>query len=512
MNVYSVTKIYFQERVMKVLKVIVLIMSVILLLNCFVGCSKTNSAAIKENGEQAAPSDETLIKERIQLFLKAYNEGDMETVMSCLDAKSRNAFQAMLNLVGGFAGSKAGFNINLADLFALGVNTTSVDFMDLKIEEINMSDEKNAVVTTTMNLAGSGKQTIYFIMVYENDGWYINDMTDQKMGGVDVEDIDTSFLTETTPSEGLDFALNAAGDGYILTGMGTCTDSHVVIPEYPVEYNKIPVTVISFSYIRAEYVTVPKSVTTINGYYGETKAINYLGSFEEWLNVNYNQGGTSIFSQGALLYVNGNPIMGEMELTADLETIPKNAFLGYAHITSLNISTPIIGENAFYGCDNLKKIQISNGVKEIGKNAFRSCLALEQISLGNAIEEMGQEAFHNTAYYSNTKNWENGVLYVDEYLYSSLDDVINLNVKAGTVGIWSYAFENKSHLKTVNLSDSVRIIGNSAFYYCKLDKVVFGSGLRTVKKNAFRYASVTSLQADDLSSITIEDGNNVLYN
>ena len=121
-----------------------------------------------------------MITERIETFLTAYNDGDMEVVLECLDAKTRNAFQAMLNILGGLAGSGAGFNIDLSDLFSLGVSTTSGDFMQLEVTDITVIDNANATATTTMDLTGAGTQTIYFVMIYENDGWYIHDMTDRK--------------------------------------------------------------------------------------------------------------------------------------------------------------------------------------------------------------------------------------------------------------------------------------------------------------------------------------------
>lgn len=155
-------------------KILSLLLAVIMIMACFASCTK--------DVEEIPPTDEELIETRIKTFLSAYNSGDMDTVLECLDAKTRNAFQAMLNLLGGLAGSAAGFNIDLSDLFSLGIATASGDFMELEISAINIIDEKKAVATTTMTLTGAGTQTIYFVMVYENNGWYISDMTDKKVG------------------------------------------------------------------------------------------------------------------------------------------------------------------------------------------------------------------------------------------------------------------------------------------------------------------------------------------
>lgn len=130
---------------------------------------------------QKEPTDKELIEERINTFLTSYNDGDMDAAMSCLDAKSRNSFKALLSVLETIGGKVAGISIDLSDLFSLGIATKSGDFMDLKISNIKVSNDKSAVATTSMKLPGSGTKTIYFVMVYEHGGWYISDMTDEKV-------------------------------------------------------------------------------------------------------------------------------------------------------------------------------------------------------------------------------------------------------------------------------------------------------------------------------------------
>lgn len=155
-------------------KFLALLLLIVMALGCFASCKEY------DNETKIPPTNEEFITERIETFLTAYNTGDMEAVLECLDTKTRNAFQAMVNLLGGLAGAAAGFDIDLSDLFSLGVSMTQGDFMELEITAINVIDSSNAIATTVMNLVGAGTQTIYFEMVYENDGWYIHDMTDRK--------------------------------------------------------------------------------------------------------------------------------------------------------------------------------------------------------------------------------------------------------------------------------------------------------------------------------------------
>ncbi len=56
-----------------------------------------------------------------------------------------------------------------------------------------------------------------------------------------------------------------------------------------------------------------------------------------------------------------------------------------------------IGEWAFSGLDNLKKITIPNSVKEYGGNAFAGCNALEQILISESVEKVGCTAFAGCA-------------------------------------------------------------------------------------------------------------------
>ena len=52
-----------------------------------------------------------------------------------------------------------------------------------------------------------------------------------------------------------------------------------------------------------------------------------------------------------------------------------------------------IGDEAFYGCDNLTSLTLGNGVKSIGNGAFYGCASLASLNLGNSVEDIGSSAF-----------------------------------------------------------------------------------------------------------------------
>ena len=437
------------------------------------------------------PDNEELIKERITSFACAYNDGDMDTVLNSLDTETRSTLEAMLNLYNSLLGGLTGFNFDLRDLFTLGVNMTAGDMMELRIEEILVKDQENAIVVAVMDLGDSGEQTVYFIMVYENKGWYIHDITDDREElpegdellednkGNDIQiDVDTSFLTQTTPSSGLTFKLSNDKTYYILTDMGSCTDEHVVIPEYPSEYNPIPVKRIECVFKGASYVTYPVSVTWAYSPASSVKAINYLGSLSDFCQIEFSVPSSWTNSSGfqdKVIYCNGNVLSGALIVPSDVERIANNAFYEYDKITSVSIKGATdIGENAFRNCSLLQRVTIGNERLHIYHYAFYGCSRLESIVIGDNVEGIGYAAFSNTAYVNAESNWEKGVLYLGKYLLSAKADIINLTVKEGTVGIQQQALYEHSNLTNLILPLSLRWIGSSSISQCKsLDSVAF---------------------------------------
>lgn len=120
-------------------------------------------------------TDEEMIIDRMQHFAHAYNTGDMEEAIACLDSKSRNTYMAALQVGNALIGL-TGFNIGMTDLFSLGIAVSEegepIKFADLEVE---MKSETEAKVHALMHFAGHGEQgdKITFYMVKEDGDWYI---------------------------------------------------------------------------------------------------------------------------------------------------------------------------------------------------------------------------------------------------------------------------------------------------------------------------------------------------
>ena len=123
-------------------------------------------------------SDEDRIRNRMEAFEKAYNAGDMEKCLECLDSKTRNQYSALVNIGNALIG-KTGFKIAIADMFALGVAVMDEgDVLAFENLDITIKSGDTAVVKATMAYtehSDTTKSTVTFKLVKEDGDGYIVD-------------------------------------------------------------------------------------------------------------------------------------------------------------------------------------------------------------------------------------------------------------------------------------------------------------------------------------------------
>lgn len=205
---------------------IALLLAISSVLFGLVGCSKSDdddTQTRQSESETEAPSAKELIRQRIETFVTAYNDGDMTAAIACFDAKTKNQVEAAINLVDALVGKLAGFKIAIGDLFSLGVALEDDAFMKLKVTDVQMTGDTSAVATATMDLTGTQTQTTYFIMTYEHNGWYIHDMTDHLSASTDGNDTTeretAAGETDTDPIEKKTAIDPFAGIQCVVTGI-----------------------------------------------------------------------------------------------------------------------------------------------------------------------------------------------------------------------------------------------------------------------------------------------------
>ncbi len=212
-------------------------------------------------------------------------------------------------------------------------------------------------------------------------------------------------------------------------------------------------------------VTIPDSVTSIGKY-----AFYYCRSL------------TSVTIPDSVTSIGDSAFRSCSSLTSvtipdSVTSIGSSAFEGCSSLTSVTIpdSVTSIGSSAFEGCSSLTSVTIPDSVTSIGDSAFRSCSSLTSVTIPDSVTSIGSSAFDNTAYYYNSNNWVNNVLYIGKHLIEAKSSISGTyTIKDGTLTIADYAFYNCSSLTSVTIPDSVTSIGFSAFDGCSsLTSVTF---------------------------------------
>ena len=143
------------------------------------GSSFPEGSSPSSQGTQKPKTDEGKIRACIEQFENAYNDGDFEGVLECMEPKIRNTMRALFNTLGGIAGGQLGVDISLSDLFSLGIGMNDGDFISFDIQDVAIGDGK-ASVTANMSLAPTTQEKMYIILVKEDGEWLIENITDKK--------------------------------------------------------------------------------------------------------------------------------------------------------------------------------------------------------------------------------------------------------------------------------------------------------------------------------------------
>ena len=142
---------------------------------------------------------------------------------------------------------------------------------------------------------------------------------------------------------------------------------------------------------------------------------------------------------------------------------------------------------------------VEEGVTEIAQYAFSGFTALETVTLPDGLTKIGTSAFTNTAYYADDANWENGALYIGQYLVDADNVSGAFTAREGTVLIADYAFSGNSGITSFSAPEGLRFIGEGAFRNCsRMESVTLGDSLTSIGEYTFSGCS-------GLTEITIPD-------
>ncbi|MBQ2730198.1 MAG: leucine-rich repeat protein [Clostridia bacterium] len=180
----------------------------------------------------------------------------------------------------------------------------------------------------------------------------------------------------------------------------------------------------------------------------------------------------------------------EFEIPASIKKIYRSMFkncTSLKRVEMLGEADSVSVSYMFFGCWSLESAIIKGNAYDVNEYSFKGCGKLTNIVLPDTITWIGEDAFKDTAYYKEESNWEDGCLYVGNYLIkckrTSSPSV--LNIKEGTVLVADLAAEYNNY-RIVNMPESLDYIGKDAFSGgSRLEEVNFPVNMKNIGSGAF---------------------------
>lgn len=193
-------------------------------------------------------------------------------------------------------------------------------------------------------------------------------------------------------------------------------------------------------------------------------------------------------------------------LPGSITKIEDEAFYGCKGLTTIDIPNTVlsIGISAFFDCTALKSANLGTGVTTIDNMAFKSCSALESITIPESVTTLGYQVFMDcdglTAFYGKFSSNDKRCLIVNGSLeYFAPAGVTEYTTPAAATSIQSHAFYDYDELTTLTISNNVTsYIGKSAFCGCsKLTNVTIGTSVTEIGIYAFYESGIKSIVIPD---------------
>lgn len=340
-------------------------------------------------------------------------------------------------------------------------------------------------------------------------------------------------LTQRSESKNLSFELAADKNGYYVSGIGSCTDTEIIIPakhsskkvigikEGAFRGNPNITAVLIGENIKeiganafasaSNLYTIIFSVSATVSHIGIDAFNNcpqitfvHIPNITMWCNIDFDNGYSNPLYFATRVYVNGN-VGGEE-----------------SYLTQLNIPEGVtkISKYAFYGYMKLESLKLSSSVKDIGYCAFCNCGNMSSIQINDSLEHVGEDAFSNTAFYNNSGNRTGANLYVYKSGKSGSCILIDCSpastVQEIAVGSDCYlvaggAFKHHaSHLSSIKFNGNTKYINEDAFYACNLSSISFASSILEIGDRAFY--SCNNLSSLSLPANLTHVGNSAFAN
>lgn len=293
-------------------------------------------------------------------------------------------------------------------------------------------------------------------------------------------------------TKGLAYQFDEENKGYLVTGIGTATDTDIIIPSY---YAGHPVIGINRSAFHNNdtitSVVMPNTIIIIGKY-----SFSYCSNLSK------------VILSDSLLIIDDEAFaktnIETIELPDTLQHIGSWAFYRCEYLKNITIPANVIniGAYAFANCSLLSETIIELGVVEIDEYAFWYCSSLKNITIPNTVTSIGINVFEKCTSLTNVK-LPKYLSSISDYLFKNCSKLSSVTIPENVTSIGKYAFAYCTVLKEINLSDSIDSINEFAFTGCIfLKELTLPAGLKTLEPSAFT-------TCNRLSNIEIDNSNTI---
>ena len=170
---------------------------------------------------------------------------------------------------------------------------------------------------------------------------------------------------------------------------------------------------------------------------------------------------------------------------SNVTSITENMFKNLETLKSVTIegeSLVKVGKEAFYGCENLSKMNLPKSLVRVEERAFRGCGALK-VCVPENLKYIGDYAFSLCGLDNLRLNLDNCTYVGSSAFEKCIVDTITLS---GDLRKWEYDIFAGSTVSNLIIEGSCKTIGTAAFLNCeKLRNVVLHEGVQTIGESAF---------------------------
>lgn len=165
---------------------------------------------------------------------------------------------------------------------------------------------------------------------------------------------------------------------------------------------------------------------------------------------------------------------------------------------TLNIigGAPVLGENAFYDCEDLTAIQFVDSALEIGDYAFQECCDDAAVTFTNCTGIIGKRVFQYDALLSVT--FDGCEMEIDENAFYSCEELKAIQFLESDMTVNEYAFQECGDGAALVVSGGTVELDERSFQYSDLDSMSADKAELTVGENAF-------YSCEDLTSLSFTD-------